>query len=103
MGNSRGGLKRPCNQPDELPPIPRGWTEKEWTVEGQLFRLTQPEVPDAFLEDPEVHKTFDRDELVPAYGLSYQLFDENRRPLAVPRVDQYQLIEVRHRMQERSA
>jgi predicted nicotinamide N-methyase len=35
--------------------------------------------------------------LVPQFGLEVQLFDEHRRPLAAPRVGQYQLIEVRHR------
>ncbi len=228
------------HQPDELPSIPGGWTEQEWTIEGQRFRMTLPAVPDAFLEDPEVHQAFERDEympywaylwpsalkmvamilkadwppnaevleigagigivglaglarglkvtisdyepkavelalynarqngfegfgmvidwrsppkqkypllwgcellyedrhhepllnltrsmltadgvawfvdggrmraerfckLVPEYDLSYQLFDEHRRPLANPRVGQFQLIEVRHRIQERSA
>lgn len=228
-------------QPQELPPIPGGWTEREWVIEGQAFRLTLPAVPDALLEDPEVHQAFDRDQympywaylwpaalkmvatvlrsdwpagaevleigagigivglaglskglnvtisdyepksvelalynarrsgfqngsgmvldwrtpprkqfpfiwgcellyedrhheplleltqkmltdngvawfvdggrmraerfckLVPEYGLSYQLFDEDRRPLAAPRVGQYQLIEVRHRTQGRSS
>ena len=56
------------HQPAELPPIPGGWTEREWTIEGQTFRLTLPAVPDAFLEDPEVHEAFDRDEYMPYWA-----------------------------------
>lgn len=56
------------HQPEGLPPIPGGWTEREWTIEGQVFRLTQPAVPDAFLEDPEVHAAFDRDEYMPYWA-----------------------------------
>ena len=55
-------------QPAGLPVIPGGWTEKEWTIEGQVFRLTLPAVPDAFLEDPEVHAAFDRDEYMPYWA-----------------------------------
>lgn len=55
-------------QPEGLPPIPGGWTEREWVIEGQAFRLTLPAVPDAFLEDPEVHAAFDRDEYMPYWA-----------------------------------
>ncbi len=34
-------------------------------------------------------------QLVPQYGLTCHLFDENRQPLSAPRFGQYQLIEVR--------
>ena len=56
------------NQPAELPEIPGGWTERAWTIEGRTFRLTLPAVPDAFLEDPEVHAAFDRDEYMPYWA-----------------------------------
>lgn len=56
------------NQPPELPAIPGGWTEREWIIEGHVFRLTLPAVPDAFLEDPEVHAAFDRDEYMPYWA-----------------------------------
>ncbi|WP_373649579.1 methyltransferase [Schlesneria sp. DSM 10557] len=56
------------NQPEELPRIPGGWTEREWTIEGQVFRLTQPAAPDLFLEDPDVHAAFDRDEYMPYWA-----------------------------------
>ena len=36
-------------------------------------------------------------QLIPNYGLSYQILDEDRQRLPSPRVGQYQLIEVRHR------
>lgn len=55
-------------QPDDLPDIPGGWTERSWTIEGQTFRLTLPAVPDAFLEDPQVHAAFDRDEYMPYWA-----------------------------------
>ena len=55
-------------QPEELPAIPGGWTEREWTIEGQTFRLTLPAEPDAFLEDPEVHEAFDRDQYMPYWA-----------------------------------
>ena len=55
-------------QPDELPVIPGGWTEREWIVEGYPFRLVLPAVPDAFLEDPEVHSAFERDEYMPYWA-----------------------------------
>lgn len=34
--------------------------------------------------------------MVPEYGLTVRLFDEERRPLSAPRVGQYQLIEIQH-------
>lgn len=55
-------------QPRELPAIPGGWTEREWTISGKTFRLKLPAVPDAFLEDPEVHAAFDRDEYMPYWA-----------------------------------
>lgn len=62
-------LPRPTvRQPDELPPIAGGWTEREWTIAGQTFRMTLPAVPDALLEDPEVHAAFDRDEYMPYWA-----------------------------------
>ena len=36
-------------------------------------------------------------QLLPQYDLDFQLFDEQRQPLAAPRVGQYQLIDIRHR------
>ena len=56
------------HQPEGLPAIPGGWTEREWVIEGQTFRLTLPAMPDAFLEDPGVHEAFDRDEYMPYWA-----------------------------------
>lgn len=62
-------LPRPVElQPAELPTIPGGWTEREWAIEGHSFRLTLPALPDAFLEDPDVHAAFDRDEYMPYWA-----------------------------------
>lgn len=55
-------------QPTALPPIPGGWTEREWQIEGHSFRLTLPAIPDAFLDDPAVHAEFDRDEYMPYWA-----------------------------------
>jgi predicted nicotinamide N-methyase len=55
-------------QPGDLPPIPGGWTEREWVVDGTKFCLVLPAVPDAFLEDPEVHSAFERDEYMPYWA-----------------------------------
>ena len=34
--------------------------------------------------------------MIPTWGLSCQLFDENFQTLAAPRVGKYQLFEIRH-------
>ena len=54
--------------PAELPTIPGGWTEREWLIEGELFRLVLPASPDTFLEDSEVQAAFDRDEYMPYWA-----------------------------------
>lgn len=62
-------LPRPLSrQPDDLPVIPGGWTEREWVINGRSFRLILPAVPDAFLDDPEVHRAFDRDQYMPYWA-----------------------------------
>ena len=62
-------LPRPLShQPADLPVIPGGWTEREWIIRGRSFRLILPAVPDAFLDDPEVHRAFDRDEYMPYWA-----------------------------------
>ena len=62
-------LPQPLDQqPEDLPVIPGGWTERSWTIEGQTFRLVLPAAPDAFLEDPDVHEAFDRDEYMPYWA-----------------------------------
>ena len=54
--------------PAGLPDVPGGWTEREWTVEGRVFRFVLPASPDAFLDDAEVHAAFDRDEYMPYWA-----------------------------------
>lgn len=54
--------------PGGLFPVPGGWTERDWLIEGRPFRLTLPAIPDAFLDDPEVHAAFDRDEYMPYWA-----------------------------------
>ncbi|MBM4076730.1 MAG: hypothetical protein FJ267_13965 [Planctomycetes bacterium] len=61
--------RRPmANPPSELPVVPGGWSEREWTIEGQTLRLVLPASPDDFLEDAEVHAAFDRDEYMPYWA-----------------------------------
>src|SRR5664279_3974276 len=60
--------RRLNQQPSELPEIPGGWTEREWTIAERTFRLKLPAVPDAFLEEPDVHAAFDRDEYMPYWA-----------------------------------
>ncbi len=60
--------QRMIDPPAELPTIPGGWTEREWLIEGELFRLVLPASPDAFLEDTEVQAAFDRDEYMPYWA-----------------------------------
>ena len=54
--------------PDGLPDIPGGWSEREWTIEGQVLRLVMPASPDAFLDDADVHLAFDRDDYMPYWA-----------------------------------
>lgn len=54
--------------PEGLMDVPGGWTEREWTIEGETFRLILPASPDAFLDDEEVHAAFDRDEYMPYWA-----------------------------------
>ena len=64
-----GEVPLPLRQkPVDLPAIPGGWTDCEWSIEGRSFRLFIPAVPDAFIEDPEVHAAFDRDEYMPYWA-----------------------------------
>lgn len=62
-------LPQPLNcQPADLPAIPGGWTEREWTIKDRSFRLILPAVPDAFLDDPDVHRAFEHDEYMPYWA-----------------------------------
>ncbi|MBS0203356.1 MAG: methyltransferase [Planctomycetes bacterium] len=54
--------------PDGLPEVPGGWAQKEWTIEGHVFRLILPASPDDFLDDADVHAAFDRDEYMPYWA-----------------------------------
>ncbi len=56
------------HQPSDLPPIPGGWTERTWVIEGRPFQLTLPAVPDAFLEVPDVRAAFRQDEYMPYWA-----------------------------------
>ena len=54
--------------PEGLSDVPGGWTEWAWTIEGRVFRLVLPAVPDALLDDDEVHAAFDRDGYMPYWA-----------------------------------
>lgn len=64
----RGSSARTVDQPEGLPIVPGGWAEREWTIEGHVFRLVLPASPDAFLDDAEVHAAFDKDEYMPYWA-----------------------------------
>jgi len=64
----RDPLHRLAVPPVGLPDIPGGWAEREWTVEGHVFRLVLPASPDAFLDDMDVHAAFDRDDYMPYWA-----------------------------------
>lgn len=49
----------------ELPEIPGGWTLREMTVASHRFRLTLPDAPDDFLDDPRVHAAHRHDGFMP--------------------------------------
>jgi predicted nicotinamide N-methyase len=51
--------------PAELPPVPGGWTEREWTFGGERLSLRVPADPDAFLDDPEVAAENERSDYMP--------------------------------------
>lgn len=55
-------------RPDELAAVPGGWAEREWTIEGHVFRLYLPASPDAFLDDHDVQSAFDKDGYMPYWA-----------------------------------
>jgi SAM-dependent methyltransferase len=59
---------RLTSPPCELPNVPGGWAERDWTIAGYTIRVILPAVPDAFLDDQEVHAAFDRDEYMPYWA-----------------------------------
>ena len=55
-------------QTADLPVIPGGWTEREWIIKDRSFRMILPATPDAFLDDPEVHRAFEHDDYMPYWA-----------------------------------
>jgi len=53
---------------DQLPPIPGGWTAREFVLAGRALRLTIPASPDAFLDDPAVLAASARDDYMPYWS-----------------------------------
>jgi predicted nicotinamide N-methyase len=52
----------------QLPPLPCGWTVREYSFEARTLKLTIPDRPDALLEDPEVLAANDRDDYMPYWA-----------------------------------
>ena len=52
----------------ELPPIPGGWTTRDFLLAGRSLRITLPAHPDAFLDDPAVHEANRRDDYMPYWS-----------------------------------
>ncbi len=51
-----------------LPPLPCGWTVREYAFGDHKLKLTIPDRPDALLEDPEVLAANDRDDYMPYWA-----------------------------------
>ncbi len=54
--------------PEGLRDVPGGWAEREWTIEGHVFRPILPASPDALLDDEDVHAAFERDAYMPYWA-----------------------------------
>lgn len=52
----------------ELPTIPGGWGERDYTVCDRTFRLTAPAIPDQLLDDPAVIERHNADGYMPYWG-----------------------------------
>jgi predicted nicotinamide N-methyase len=58
----------PNTQLDELPPIPGGWTTRDFHLADTTLRITLPAQPDAFLDDPAVLAANRRDDYMPYWS-----------------------------------
>ena len=52
----------------QLPPLPCGWTVREYQFGDRTLKLTVPDRPDALLEDPEVLAANGRDDYMPYWA-----------------------------------
>jgi len=53
---------------DTLPPIPGGWTTRDFLLAGRSLRLMLPASPDAFLDDPAVLEANRRNDYMPYWS-----------------------------------
>src|SRR5215472_11988173 len=53
---------------DTLPPIPGGWTTRDFLLAGRSLRLMLPASPDAFLDDPAVVEANRRNDYMPYWS-----------------------------------
>jgi Lysine methyltransferase len=51
-----------------LPPIPGGWSQRDFVLAGRTLRVTLPASPDAFLDDPDVLAASRRDDYMPYWS-----------------------------------
>lgn len=58
----------PADFARELPSVPGGWAEQVYQVAGRRMVLTQPAVPDAFLDDPGVQEANRKTGYMPYWG-----------------------------------
>ena len=54
--------------PEGLCDVSGGWGEREWTIEGHVFRPILPASPDALLDDEDFHAAFERDAYMPYWA-----------------------------------
>lgn len=55
-------------QPERLPAVPGGWTNREIPLSRGSLTLTLPSDPDLFLDDPEVIAANERDDYMPYWA-----------------------------------
>lgn len=68
MSNPPSAFPSLPRNPDELPEIPGGWTEAEFTLAGRTLKLQKPKDPDLFLEDAQVHSENVRHDYMPYWA-----------------------------------
>lgn len=60
--------ERLAETPPGLPDVPGGWTRRVWSVGPHQIAMVLPAVPDAFLDDEDVHRRHAADEYMPYWA-----------------------------------
>ena len=62
-----GCVSMPLDSAD-LPPLPCGWAERQYSIAGRVFKLAVPDRPDALLDDPSVRVANCQDDYMPYWA-----------------------------------